>query len=122
MTTGLKPHQLSAAQAAAAIRSGDLSPVTLVEELLLRIEELEPLLQAWVTVDSEGALIAARASKIELEQSGPRSPLHGVPVGLKDIFYTAGLKTTVGSPLYADFVPDYDEYLESEHPDAAITA
>ena len=108
MTTGLKPHQLSAAQAAAAIRSGDLSPVTLVEELLLRIEELEPMLQAWVTVDSEGALIAARASKIELEQSGPRSPLHGVPVGLKDIFYTAGLKTTVGSPLYADFVPEYD--------------
>lgn len=66
------------------------------------------MLQAWVTIDSEGALIAARASEIELEKSGPRSPLHGVPVGLKDIFYTAGLKTTAGSPLYADFVPEYD--------------
>ncbi len=108
MTTGLKPHQLSAAQAAAVIRSGDLSPVTLVEDLLRRIEELEPQLLAWVTVDSEGALATARASEIELEKSGPRGPLHGVPVGLKDIFYTAGLKTTAGSPLYADFVPEYD--------------
>lgn len=108
MTTGLKPHQLSAAQAAAAIRSGDLSPVALVEDLLRRIEELEPTLLAWVTVDTEGALATAKASEIELEKSGPRGPLHGVPVGLKDIFYTAGLKTTAGSPLYADFVPEYD--------------
>jgi aspartyl-tRNA(Asn)/glutamyl-tRNA(Gln) amidotransferase subunit A len=108
MTTGLKPHQLSAAQAAAAIRSGDLSPVTLVEDLLRRIDELEPMLQAWVTVDREGALATARASEIELEKSGPRGPLHGVPVGLKDIFYTAGIKTTAGSPLYTDFVPEYD--------------
>tara|TARA_B100000809_G_C15127900_1_gene527067 strand:- start:848 stop:2140 length:1293 start_codon:yes stop_codon:yes gene_type:complete len=82
--------------------------VTLVEDLLRRIEELEPMLQTWVTVDSEGALATARASEIELEKSGPRGPLHGVPVGLKDIFYTAGLKTTAGSPLYADFVPEYD--------------
>jgi aspartyl-tRNA(Asn)/glutamyl-tRNA(Gln) amidotransferase subunit A len=79
-----------------------------VEDLLRRIEELEPMLQAWVTVDSEGALATARASEIELEKSGPRGPLHGVPVGLKDIFYTAGLKTTAGSPLYADFIPEYD--------------
>ena len=108
MTTGLKPYQLSAAQAAAAIRSGDLSPMTLVEDLVQRIDELEPTLLAWVTVDREGALATAKASEIELEQSGPRGPLHGVPVGLKDIFYTAGLKTTAGSPLYADFIPEYD--------------
>ncbi|SVD62300.1 uncharacterized protein METZ01_LOCUS415154, partial [marine metagenome] len=108
VTKGLKPHQLSAAQAAAAIRTGALSPVSLVEDLLRRIDELEPLLLAWVTVDREGALAAATQSAIELEKSGPRGPLHGVPVGLKDIFYTAGLKTTAGSPLYADFVPEHD--------------
>jgi len=108
LTTGLKPHQLSAAQVAAAIRTGALSPVSLVEDLLRRIDELEPVLLAWVTIDREGALAAATQSAIELEKSGPRGPLHGVPVGLKDIFYTAGLKTTAGSPLYADFVPAYD--------------
>jgi len=108
MTTGLQPYQLSAAKAAAAIRAGNLSPVTLVENLLKRIDELEPTLLAWVTVDREGALATAKASAIELERTGPRGPLHGVPVGLKDIFYTAGLKTTAGSPLYADFIPEYD--------------
>lgn len=108
MTTGSKPHQLSAAAAAAAIRNGSLSPTSLVEDLLRRIDELEPMLMAWVTIDKEGALAAANDSMIELEQSGPRSPLHGVPVGLKDIFYTAGLKTTAGSPIYANFVPEHD--------------
>ena len=95
MTTGSKPPQLSAAAAAAAIRNGSLSPTSLVEDLLRRIDELEPMLMAWVTIDKEGALAAANDSMIELEQSGPRSPLHGVPVGLKDIFYTAGLKLSL---------------------------
>ncbi len=110
MTTQPKPHELSAAQAAAAIREGRLSPVALVEALLARIDEHDGALQAWVTVDREGALAAARASAIELEISGPRGPMHGVPVGLKDIFYTAGLLTTAGSPLMADFVPEYDAH------------
>ena len=108
MTTGSNPHRLSAAAAAVAIRNGSLSPTNLVEDLLRRIDELDPLLLAWVTIDKEGALAAAIDSAIELDKTGPRGPLHGVPVGLKDIFYTAGLKTTAGSPLYANFVPEHD--------------
>ena len=110
MTTQPMPHELSAAQAAAAIREGRLSPVELVEALLARIDALDPALRAWVTVDRDGARAGARASAIELERSGPRGPLHGVPIGLKDIFYTAGIPTKAGSPLMADFVPEYDAH------------
>ena len=110
MVAAQQPHELSAAQAAAAIREGRLSPGDLVEALLARIDALDPALRAWVTVDRDGARTAARASAIELERSGPRGPMHGVPIGLKDIFYTAGLLTTAGSPLMADFVPEYDAH------------
>ena len=110
MTTQPLPHELSAAQAAAAIREGRLSPIDLVEALLARIDALDPALRAWVTVDRDGARAGARASAIELERSGPRGPLHGVPIGLKDIFYTAGIPTKAGSPLMADFVPEYDAH------------
>ncbi len=61
-----------------------------------------------MTIDPEGVLNAARQRQRELEQDGPRGPVHGVPVGLKDIFYTVGMKTTACSRIYADFVPTYD--------------
>ena len=48
-----------------------------------------------------------RPIEAEIAAAGPRGPLHGVPVGLKDIFYTAGMKTAAGSKVYADFVPDF---------------
>ncbi len=101
-------YTLTIAQAAEQIRSRQLSPVDLVQSCLARIDQLEPQLQAWVTVDREGALAAARQCKEEIQQGQYRGPLHGIPVALKDIFYTRGLKTTAGSPIYADFVPDYD--------------
>ena len=101
-------HTLTVAQAAALIRERTLSPVALAETLLQRIDALEPTLHAWVTIDREEVLGTARELERELEQRGPRGPLHGIPVGLKDIIYTAGMKTTAGSPLYTDFVPTYD--------------
>lgn len=104
----MEPFRLTVAEAAARVRSRELSPVALTESLLDRIEALEPTLKAWVTVDRQGALEAARRCERELEQRGSRGPLHGVPVGLKDIFYTAGMKTTACSKVYADFVPPYD--------------
>ncbi len=79
-----------------------------MESLLARIKRLEPSLKAWVTLDQESAMVAARTSEEELRRDGPHGLLHGVPVGLKDIFYTAGIKTTACSELYADFVPTYD--------------
>lgn len=103
-----EPFDLTIAQAAKQIHEGALSPVTLMESLLERVEALEPKLNVWVTLNPDAALEAARKSERELGQSGPTSPLHGIPVGIKDIIYTKGVKTTCCSPIYADFVPDYD--------------
>ena len=103
-----EPFELTACEAADQIRNRQLSPVTLIESLLSRAAAKEPSLKVWVTLDPDAALEAARNSELELTEKGPRGPLHGVPVGIKDIFYTKGVKTTAGSPIYADFVPDFD--------------
>ncbi len=103
-----EPHELTIAQASTEIAAGRLTSQASVEALLRRIYKLDSRLKSWVTVDSDGALETARALDRELAQSGPRSPLHGIPLGMKDIYYTAGLKTTACSKILADFVPDYD--------------
>lgn len=99
--------QLSAAQAAERIRQKEISPVELVEALLSRIDALEPNIKAWVTVDREGALATARRREQEIEK-GELGPLHGVPVGVKDIFHAAGLPTTCGSPIFKDCIAPHD--------------
>ncbi len=101
-------HELSVAEAAAQIREGTLSPVALAESLLARIDALDGDLKAWVTIDREGVLAAARQREAEVQGGGPLGPIHGVPVGLKDIFYTEGMLTACGSKVYADFVPTFD--------------
>ena len=101
-------HRLSVAEAAKEIREGRVSPVALMEALLSRAETMEPALNVWVTLDPEAALELARASERTLGRDGGTGPLHGVPIGVKDIFYTKGVRTTACSPIYADFVPDYD--------------
>lgn len=102
------PHALTLADAADRLRTGRLSPVTLVESCLEQIDRLEPDLQAWATVDRKGAMNAARHCETEIGGRRYRGPLHGIPLGLKDIFFTAGLRTSMGSPIYADHVPGYD--------------
>ena len=99
--------ELSVAQAAEKIRQREISPVELTEQLLRRIEALEPELKAWVTVDRDGVLAGARRCELEVGK-GEIGPLHGVPLGVKDIFYTAGLRTTSGSPIFQEFVPSFD--------------
>jgi len=99
---------LTAAEAGRGIRERRFTPSDLIEALLSRIDRLEPDLRAWETVDAEGALKEARPLEAELNSSGPRSLLHGVPVAFKDIYFTAGLKTTMSSTVYSDFVPDHD--------------
>ncbi len=101
-------HTLGVAEGVALVRQGEVSPVAIAEDCLKRIEALEPALQAWVTIDREGALAAAKHCEAQLQRGEPPGLLAGMPVGLKDIFYTAGLLTTAGSKVYADFVPDYD--------------
>ena len=102
------PTDLTVAEISTQVREGTLSPVDLVKALFEGIDELEPSLGAWITLDREGAFEAARALEKDLAGGADGGSLCGVPVGLKDIFYTAGLKTTASSPLWADFVPDQD--------------
>ena len=101
-------HDLTVAAAARAIREREMSAEELMSALLARCSELEPLLRVWVTLDGDAAIAAARLRDRELAAEGPRGPLHGVPVGVKDIYYTRGVKTTACSAILADFVPDYD--------------
>ena len=103
-----EPFELSVVEAAAGIRRGSLSPVALAESLLGRIDALDGELRAWVTIDREEVLETARQREIAAAWGGELGPLHGVPVGLKDIFYTAGMLTACGSRVYADFVPEFD--------------
>jgi len=101
-------HTLDAVDAARAIREKVLSPVDLVDALLDRIERIDGRVQAWVLVDRDGARRAARQAADEAALGTFRGPLHGVPFGAKDIFYSAGLPTEGGSKTMAGFVPDYD--------------
>ena len=103
-----EPYTLSVSEAAEQIRNQQLSPTAYAGELLERIDTHEPALQAWVTIDREEVLSTARQREQELASGTASGIMHGVPVGLKDIFYTAGMKTTTCSRIYADFVPDYD--------------
>lgn len=99
---------LTIQQAATQLQGGQVSCVQLVQELLRRIDELDPTFHAWVTVDHQGALAQAQQLDEEFATAGPRGILHGIPVGCKDLFFTNGMKTTACSPLYADFVPSSD--------------
>jgi aspartyl-tRNA(Asn)/glutamyl-tRNA(Gln) amidotransferase subunit A len=103
-----EPYSLGVAEAAQQMRNRELSPLCLAQSLLDRIEALEPTLKAWVTIDREEVLTSAQQREQELEGKGAKGLVHGVPVGLKDIFYTAGMKTSACSRIYADFVPAYD--------------
>jgi Asp-tRNA(Asn)/Glu-tRNA(Gln) amidotransferase A subunit family amidase len=101
-------HELTVTEAVSAIRTGSLSPVALTEALLERIEALEPKLRAWVTLDRDGALQTARTREAEVTAGRILGPLHGVPVGIKDIYHVAGMVTTCGAGPFAHERPTAD--------------
>jgi hypothetical protein len=90
------------------LRRRELSPVEITRVYLDRIATLDPTLRAFITVTAEQALAEATAAEREIAAGQYRSPLHGVPLALKDLFYTAGVRTTAGSRILADFVPAED--------------
>ena len=100
-------HQLTATQLAQQIRQRQITPTDAAEALLNRAESLQPL-QAWVYLDRETVLADAQQRQRELDTLPHPGPLHGVPIGVKDIFHTAGIPTAAGSQVYADFIPDHD--------------
>jgi Asp-tRNA(Asn)/Glu-tRNA(Gln) amidotransferase A subunit family amidase len=101
-------HLLSASEAARLIRDGVISSVELVEACLKRIREVDADIDAWAFLDPDYALAQARAAD-EWRLSGrPTGPLHGVPIGIKDIFDTADMPTENGSVLHAGRTPSRD--------------
>ncbi len=99
---------LSAAELGGLIERKEISPVDAVEAYLQRIEEVNPKLNAFITVLSEEALKEAATATSEIARGTYIGPLHGVPVGVKDQIYTKGIRTTDASKLRANFVPDFD--------------
>lgn len=91
------------------VRDGEVSARELLDAHLERIERLNPALNAIVTLDPEGARVAADAADAALAAGDPVGPLHGLPVAHKDTHATGGMRTTWGSPLHADTVPAHDE-------------
>lgn len=96
--------QLSTAQVAEAIRDGRVTSEDMVRSCLARIAQLDPALHAWASVDAAIALASAR----EMDSSPSRGPLHGVPIGIKDVIDTADFATQFNSPIYAGHRPGRD--------------
>ncbi len=100
--------ELTVTAASELIARKELSPVELVQALLDRIERVEPKVLAWARLLPEAALAEARRLEALQAKGEFCGPLHGVPIGLKDIIFTAGVETAAGSKVLAGFVPEYD--------------
>jgi len=90
-------------------RGGELSPVEVTEAALAQVDRLDDTLHAFVTPTPDLALDQARRVADDIAHGNPIGPLAGVPVAIKDLIATRGIRTTMGSPAYHDFVPDEDD-------------
>jgi len=104
----IDPTLLTVAEASRQIADGRLSPAALTEAYLERIDTLDRELHSYVTVLHEVALDAARTAACDIAAGRSRGALHGIPIGLKDIYKTHGIRTTAGSPRYEHHVPEED--------------
>ncbi|MFJ9715337.1 amidase [Streptomyces sp. NPDC101213] len=104
----MQPFELSLTEASRAVRARELSPVELTESVLARIAAVEGRLGAYVTVTADAALAAAVRAEREISGSGPRGPLHGIPMALKDLIDAEGIPTTASSRVRAGHVAEHD--------------
>ncbi len=104
---------MSAAELTRRIRQRDLSPVEVMTSMLARVAEVNPKLNAYVTVTADSALAEAKQAEEDVMRGRKLGPLHGVPVSIKDLLFTKGVRTTMGSKLLEDFVPDQDAVIVS---------
>jgi aspartyl-tRNA(Asn)/glutamyl-tRNA(Gln) amidotransferase subunit A len=109
MRTANEICRMDAVSLAANIRSRKLSAVEVIDAVLVRIDKLEPILHAFCTPTPDLARETARKIEQEIMAGKPVGPLAGVPVGIKDLVCTKGIRTVSGSQAYADFVPDEDD-------------
>lgn len=100
--------RLSIAEAGRRLRSGEVTSVQLTEACLAQIDAVEARLNAFITVLADDALAAARQADEELRSGRDRGPLHGIPVAVKDLCQTKGVRTTAGSDILRDWVPEED--------------
>ena len=99
---------LTLAEAAKSIKARKVSPVELVQASLARIEQFDGKLNSFITVCEQPALRAAKNAEKEITSGNYRGSMHGIPIGVKDIYATKGIRTTYGSTILADRVPNYD--------------
>ena len=104
MTTSLR----TIAEVSQRLRRGEVSPVEITQDCLARIERVNPALNAFITVMGEAALAEARRAEAEIRRGEWRGPLHGIPLALKDLIDTAGVRTTGASALYKNRIPTAD--------------
>ena len=109
---------MTIAEAGRRLRAREISCAELVEQALQGAERDKAALNAFITISADQARARARELDSELSDGTDRGPLHGIPIGLKDLFYTRGVRTTNGSKLFADFTPDYDATVVSRLQDA----
>jgi len=100
--------QWSLSEAGEAIRKKEISPVELTQATIACIENKNTELNAYITVMAEQAADQAKQAQEEIAKGNYRGPLHGIPIGLKDLIFTRGVRTTSASEVYQDFIPDYD--------------
>ena len=107
-------HFQSLTEAARLIESKQISPVELTQIMLERITAIDSKLHSYLTVMADSALAAARVAEEEIQSGNYRGPLHGVPIAVKDLCYTRGVRTTGALAVLVDFVPDYDATVVSK--------
>ncbi|NEU30998.1 Asp-tRNA(Asn)/Glu-tRNA(Gln) amidotransferase subunit GatA [bacterium LRH843] len=91
-----------------SIQNKEISPVEVTEASINLINEKNNELNAFITVIEEESLQAAKKAEVDILSGNYKGPLHGIPIGIKDLICTAGVKTTFGSEIYQDYVPDFD--------------
>ena len=101
-------HYSSLAEVARLIAARELLSIDLTQQLLERIAAMDGRLQSYVTVMTDRAIASARRADAEIKAGRYRGPLHGVPVAVKDLCYTRGVRTMAGTKVFADFAPDFD--------------
>jgi amidase len=101
-------HFRSLGEVARLLKTREISPVELTQHMLERISAFDGRLKSYATVTAERALAAARRAEREMASGQYRGPLHGMPIAVKDLCYTAGTRTMGGMAAYRDFVPDFD--------------
>ncbi len=111
-------RKLKLKELATKIASKELSPVDIVETYLQSIERLNSKVNAFITIMGEEALQAAKTAEKDIMNGCYYGPLHGIPIGLKDVVYTKAVKTTMGSPIYKDFIPRENAYIVDKLHDA----